>query len=96
MVLKATVHLMQMGLAILMPLMGLLPLDVTGLCHKSILGAVTLVMALPRVPEACLGLLQPFHVLESTAVTFKALILCHDLVFQQFQPTALILGFSLL
>lgn len=87
---------MQMGLAILKPLMVLLPLDVTGLRHKSILGAVTSVMALPRVPGACLGLLQPLHVLESTAVTSKTPVLCHDLVFQQFQPTARLLGPSLL
>lgn len=96
MVLKATVHLMRMGLAILKPLMVLLPLDVTGLCHKSIPDAVTSVMALPRVPGACLGLLQPSHVLESAAVTSKTPVLCHDLVFQLFQPTAHLLGLSLL
>lgn len=80
--LKATVHLTRMGLAILKPLTVLLPLDVTGLHRKSILGAVTAMMFLPRVPGACPALLQPLHVLESTVVNFKAPILCHDLALQ--------------
>lgn len=43
---KATVHLTQMGLAVPKPLMVLLPLDVTRLHYKSILGAVTAAMSL--------------------------------------------------
>lgn len=53
--LKAAVHLTQMGLALLKPLMVLLLLDVTGLHRKSIPGAVTSVMALPRVTRSLPG-----------------------------------------
>lgn len=56
----------QMGHAVLEPLTVLLPLDITGLHCKSFLGAVTSMMSLPTVSGACLGLLQPLHVLESS------------------------------
>lgn len=36
------------------------------MCYRSFLGAVSSVMALPTVPGACLGLLQPLQVLESS------------------------------
>lgn len=53
---KATVHLTQMGLAVPKPLMVLLPLDVTRLHYKSILGAVTAAMSLLK---AFPGYLEP-------------------------------------
>lgn len=43
---RASVHLTQMGLAVLKPLTVLLPLDVTRLHYKSIMGAVTAAMSL--------------------------------------------------
>lgn len=56
--LKTTIHLGQMGLAVLKPLMVLLPLDVTGLHRKSILGAVTSVMSFLKASQGAWSLLR--------------------------------------
>lgn len=93
--LKATVHLMPMGLAVLKLLTVLLPLDVTGLHRKSILGAVTSVMSLLKTSQGAWSPPGAAPAFTSKVVTCKALILCHDLALQLFQSRALLLSLAL-